>query len=85
MLNVDELVETKNVLPVLTAKQDEMVDAVLEHFKQEGYVVPGAAKGEGTLKDEEKYWLVSTHHDPSSANLMLSISTSLMTAFSGEN
>ena len=85
VLNADELAETKNALPVLKAKHDEMVDAVLRHFKQEGYVLPGAARDEGTLKDEEKYWLVSTHHDPSSANLMLRISTSLMTAFSGEN
>ena len=85
VLNADELVETKNALPVLTAKQDEMVNAVLEYFMQECYVLPGAAKDEGTLKDEEKYWLVSTHHDLSSATLMLRMSTSLMTAFSGEN
>ncbi|KAI0093095.1 CRAL-TRIO domain-containing protein [Irpex rosettiformis] len=57
VLDVDELLEVKDTLPALTAKQNEMINAVLAHFMQEGYALPGAEEGNGALKDVEEYWL----------------------------
>src|SRR6266702_6322682 len=40
----------------LTAAQAEMHKKVLEHFRNEAYIIPGIENG--ALLEEEKFWLV---------------------------
>lgn len=40
----------------LTEKQEGMLQAVLSHYSADDYVLPGVENG--TLTEEEKFWLV---------------------------
>ena len=43
----------------LTEEQDAIYQEVFEHFAAEGFVIPGLEDEDGTLTEEEKFYLVS--------------------------
>ncbi len=43
----------------LTASQQKALETVLAHFSQPDYELSGAKDGEGKLREEEMFWLVS--------------------------
>jgi hypothetical protein len=46
-------------LLILTEKQEAVYQDVLKHFAIEDYVIPGLGNEDGTLSEEEKFYLVS--------------------------
>ena len=48
----------------LTEEQDAVYQEVFKHFTTEGYVIPGLEDEDGTLTEEEKFYLVSLPLSP---------------------
>lgn len=43
----------------LPPNEEDMYEAVLAHFTEDDYTLPGADEENGRLMEEEKFWLVS--------------------------